>query len=191
MAAHKTNRLLKWGVPLLIAILAVTVTQKLLHHAAPDLVPLPTATKNTASQDSAAESLDTLTAQLSATEHKVQAIVTQNQSLQQQNQELLHQLQSKPQGTAELAQQIEQLKAQFNAHPTGEPNLSTAKPITLVSDVTEEWPDSRIKAAATTPTLTDVLRENRYLTTRFPPMRLRCTIASCHPSLAGFRLKAW
>lgn len=156
MAAHKTNRLLKWGVPILVIVIVLSMVKMTLrhHHSNQVVSPLKsTQAKNTASHDSAAESLDTLTAQLSATEQKLKDLMATGQTVQQQNQQLLQQLQgANEQTTAQLSQQIEQIKTQLRNNSTTtatDQPPDAAKPITRVSELSDEWSDPLIKTTTT------------------------------------------
>ncbi len=97
---------------------------------------------NTASQDSAAESLDTLTVQWSSTEQRVKAIVEDNTKLQQDNKTLLQQLQDKTdKNTTMLTTTVTQLQSQIAALTThsAPENSSTelAQPIQSVPELAE------------------------------------------------------
>ena len=98
---------------------------------------------NTASQDSAAESLDTLTVQWTTTEQRVKSIVEQNTQLQQENKTLLQQLQDKTdQSTATLTTTVTQLQSQvqaLTAHPATANPVTTdvAQPIQRVPELAE------------------------------------------------------
>ena len=97
---------------------------------------------NTASQDSAAESLDTLTVQWSTTEQRVKSIVEDNTKLQQENKTLLQQLQEKTdKNTTTLTTTVTQLQSQIagiNGSSAPE-NSSTelAQPIQTVPELAE------------------------------------------------------
>ena len=85
---------------------------------------MPHPIRNTASQDSAAESLDTLTAQWMTTEQRINSLVETNTHLQQENKTLLQQLQDKTnktdQTTNTLTNTLTQLQSQvqtLTAHP--------------------------------------------------------------------------
>src|SRR5262245_29796561 len=138
MAAHKTNGLLKFAVPILVAI----IVGFLVHHHDRSATIRPHATKVSASQDSAAESLNTLTAQLADTQKNVKAVVTANTDLQQQNTTLHNQLQSKQnQANQTLSDQIAQLKNQLEGlhahedHPSN--TVNSVEPIASVPELKE------------------------------------------------------
>ncbi len=129
MAAHKTNPLLKWSAVPGVVILGALIYYLSTHHPSTPVVKKPLMTSshtvvNTASQDSAAESLDTLTVQWSSTEQRVKAIVEDNTKLQQDNKALLQQLQEKTdKNTSTLTTTVTQLQSQIEAltaHPASE-----------------------------------------------------------------------
>src|SRR5262245_39814407 len=96
MTAHKTNGLLKFiAIPVMTLLLIVMVFSIAHHGKKASPADVPAKTKNSASHDSAAESLDTLTTEWAATQQKVNTVVKTNETLQQQNQQLLSQLQNK------------------------------------------------------------------------------------------------
>jgi len=150
MAAHKTNPLLKLLIGAALIIVVIIITISLNRCSTP---PKPVVKKtmtrsghivaNTASQDSAAESLDTLTVQWTSTEQRVKAIVDDNTQLQQQNKALLQQLQDKNnQTTTALSTTVEQLQSQVQAlttHLATAPmtNGDTAQPIQTVPELSE------------------------------------------------------
>ena len=108
----------------------------------PIMTAMPPLVANTASQDSAAESLDTLTVQWTATEQRVKSIVEDNANLQQQNKALLQQLQDKTsQTTTTLSTTVEQLQTQvqaFTTHPaTGKSPAENAQPIQTVPELSD------------------------------------------------------
>ncbi len=96
---------------------------------------------NTASQDSAAESLDTLTVQWTTTEQRVKSIVDENTRLQQENKTLLQQLQDKSDQTNRtLTSTVTQLQSQvqsLTAHPQDNHQASAEEPIQRVSELSE------------------------------------------------------
>lgn len=151
MAAHKSNPLLRWGIlPILIA--SVGILAWLYHfvhpaHSASQVIKKPLmsvnhSVVNTASQDSAAESLDTLTVQWSATEQRVKSIVEANTQLQKDNQALSQQLREKTdQQTATLTTTVTQLQSQVDAltahSPANNGTMELAQPIQTVPELTE------------------------------------------------------
>jgi flagellar basal body-associated protein FliL len=96
---------------------------------------------NTASQDSAAESLDTLTVQWTTTEQRVKSIVDENTRLQQENKTLLQQLQDKTDQTNRtLTSTVTQLQSQVQAltvHPQDNHETSAEEPIQRVPELSE------------------------------------------------------
>ncbi len=157
MAAHKTNGLLKFVLIPVIALVIVVVLS-MAHggkgkEATASLNTNPKNAKNTASKDSAAESLDTLTAQLSATQQQVNTVAKNNADLQQQNQQLLAQLQSKKEKeNGDLSQQLAELKAHVqtldktdvNHLPVNTENVS--QPITSVPELADTLGDPKERA---------------------------------------------
>jgi hypothetical protein len=147
MAAHKTNPLLKWSAIPGVVILGMLIYYLSTHHPSTSpvkksLMPSSHTVVNTASQDSAAESLDTLTVQWSSTEQRVKAIVEDNKKLQQDNKTLLQQLQEKTdKNTTSLTTTVTQLQSQITALTThsAPENSSTepAQPIQAVPELAE------------------------------------------------------
>lgn len=149
MAAHKQNRFLIVVMVIIAFMLACGVY--VYHDQSPAH---PTVSKtvshlghvipNSASQDSAAESLDTLTVQWTATEQRVKSIVDDNTQLQSQNKVLLQQLQEKTnQNTQSLTTTVAQLQSQVQTlatHPQNAQPVSpedTAQPIQTVPELAE------------------------------------------------------
>lgn len=159
MAAYKTNPILKW---LGVSILAVLLVSYVIFHRDPSSqtsqkeakhsVHSPPLMTNTASQDSAAESLDTLTVQWSATEQRVKSIVDDNAQLQQQNKTLLQQLQEKNnQTTTTLSTTVEQLQLQIQAlttHPATDSATGgeIVQPIQTVPELSDSLHANRQKS---------------------------------------------
>lgn len=150
MAAHKTNRLLICTTAA-VSILLLVIGIARLSHSGKSTIPqthLNKPVKNTASQDSAAESLDTLTSEMLATKQELKVFSQDNAVLKQQNQALLAQLQGKDNATtAALSQDISQLKSQMQTlqpasnsldeiHINPEENNSKSQPIGTVTDLT-------------------------------------------------------
>jgi regulator of replication initiation timing len=147
MAAYKSNRLLIIGV--VIFGISSSIVAIYTHHGEPSapaarekLAPHPVV-RNTASQDSAAESLDTLTVQWTTTEQQVKSIVEHNTQLQQENKTLWQQLQNKTdQSTNSLTTTIAQLQSQIQAltahSTTGHSETTEApQPIERVPELAE------------------------------------------------------
>src|SRR5262245_20113583 len=95
MVAHKTNSLLKYvAYPVAVALLVMCIVY--LRHSPASSAHTPVNTKHTsAAQDSAAESLNTLTAQLADMKKNVTSVVTHNEQLKQQNARLQAKLDGK------------------------------------------------------------------------------------------------
>ncbi len=146
MAMHNTNSLLKYvAIPVLVLIV-ICVVSSWLHRPAPTssykVTEKEKAIKDTASNDSAAESLDTLTADLSTTKQKIVQVTKDNEALKKQNTELLNQTDSlHSEENAKLAKEIETLKSDIKTIlQKGEDNVSTSsssQPITVVEDLTK------------------------------------------------------
>lgn len=144
MAMHKTNSLLKYiAIPTLIIVLLIIVLSISRHHTSLS-PPNDDIVKNTASNDSAAESLDTLTADLSKTKQKIAEVSKDNELLKQQSSELLNQMGTKKdQVISKLSLEIEELKNQFQnltqksiaQDLSIEHSISSTKPIMVVEDL--------------------------------------------------------
>src|SRR5579872_3988846 len=146
MAAHKINSLLKYAVSAVIIIVLAAVLLKKHHKDNSDdnnsLQKYSAQKKdNPASNDSAAESLDTLTAELATTKQQVTQITQDNTALKNQNADILKKLQgSEDTATSTLSQQINQLKSQMGHLGSGNTsanNPNIAEPITTVPDLTD------------------------------------------------------
>ncbi len=146
MAAHKTNPFLKWALIPIAALLLVIVLLTAVRHArSSDDTKLlfGRSIKNSASKDSAKESLDTLTAELGETQQQVKSVMKANDDLKTQNQSLLAELQGKKdQTTQKLSQELSSLKTQvqtLNTHPAASEHAQAqtfaAEPITNVPEV--------------------------------------------------------
>lgn len=148
MAMHNTNSLLKYVVPVVIVVAAILLISSLFHPASepvtqqtpPKEVPI----KNTADHDSAAESLETLTAELSGTKQQVSEVAKNNETLKKQNNELLDKLNAKQgEETSLLGNEIQQLKNQLeNISQNKSPEYTVngaagAQPITTVADLSQ------------------------------------------------------
>jgi hypothetical protein len=146
MAAYKSNRLLiiivaLFGVAGVIVAISNHDSKQSTQAAHEKRLSHPV--NNTASQDSAAESLDTLTVQWTTTEQRVKSIVEQNTQLQQENKTLLQQLQNKTdQSTATLTTTVTQLQSQVQAlttHPatSNSETPDVVQPIQRVPELAE------------------------------------------------------
>jgi hypothetical protein len=97
--------------------------------------------KNIASNDSAAESLDTLTADLSKTKQEISIVSKGNESLRQENTALLNQIKTKnTEETSQLSTELSNIKSQIEnlSHSDATPNRnSTSIPIEVVNDITQ------------------------------------------------------
>ncbi len=157
MAAHKTNGLLKLLLIPFLALIVVIVLSLIHGQVKENQSTINTDSKNaknTASKDSAAESLDTLTAQLLATQQQINTVAKNNATLQQQNQQLLAQWQNKKaKENGDLSQQLAELKAQVQTlHQTPDTDHlpinpeTVAQPITSVPELADTLGDPKERA---------------------------------------------
>jgi hypothetical protein len=147
MAMHNTNGALKYIAIPTIAITFIYFVFLLFHHQAtpvtPKVVIKQNTIKNSASNDSAAESLDTLTAELSKIKQNIANVSKDNDQLKQKNVELSSQVSSKhSEETAKLSGELEKLKNQIQgvtkqAVSDSDTNSSSVQPITVVDDLTQ------------------------------------------------------
>lgn len=144
MAMHKTNSLLKYvAIPTMVIVFLVLILTSS-HRQHHDLNKNDSDIKNTASNDSAAESLDTLTADLSKTKQKITDISKDNELLKQQSNDLLNQINSnKIQDSSKLSDEIETLKIQLQ-NLAKKPSLDATtdntvsiKPLTIIDDLAQ------------------------------------------------------
>jgi hypothetical protein len=145
MAAFKSHHLkLAAAAVIIVIVVAVGIGNYYKappsHHSA--LTPHTThPIHNTASQDSAAESLDTLTVQWTTTEQRVKSIVDENTRLQQENKTLLQQVQDKSDQTNRtLTTTVTQLQSQvqaLTAHPQDNHQPTGEEPIQRVPELSE------------------------------------------------------
>ncbi len=164
MAMHNTNSLLKYVVPGIIFSLLILVGIKSCHSTEPVTQKsishgiLPT---NSAAQDSAAESLDTLTAELKETRDKINEVSKTNETLKKENTGLADQLNSKQNDTTRaLTNDIQQLKTQFQA--LTKPEQGAGFSITGVShDVITTVPDLTQAQPAQPSIFTDKTTESK------------------------------
>jgi hypothetical protein len=155
MAMHNTNSILKYIAIPTITITFIYLIFSLSHHLvtpAPARASIKDMTiKNSASNDSAAESLDTLTADLSKTKQSIADVSKDNNILQQKNVELLNQVNSKnSEETAKLAEEVKHLKNQLQgvekqALSGMDKNSFSVQPITVVDDLTRTSKDHSLK----------------------------------------------
>lgn len=139
MAMHKTNSLLKYlAIPTLFIVL-LTIILSITRPSNPSSQPKEEIIKNTASSDSAAESLDTLTADLSKTKQKIAEVSKENESFKRENTDLLNQINNKRgQEMTKLSEEIAELKNQLSKKNEDLKNDdSHAKPITIVDDLAQ------------------------------------------------------
>jgi hypothetical protein len=147
MAMHKTNSILKYAaIPVIILVVICLIVPLFNHSKAPSPLPISKkeiTIKNIASDDSAAESLDTLTADISKTKQKIMEVTKDNEIFKQKNAALLEQESSKHnEESSKLTQEIEQLKTQLQSitqktSTGGTGNNSSPQPITIVDDLTQ------------------------------------------------------
>jgi hypothetical protein len=144
MAARKVSSLLRFVVPVVILVILIAVfagkhSPDKNNHRLPEKSDKHTS--QAAANDSAAESLDTLTAELAATKQQVTQITQDNAELKSQNQEVLKKLQgSEESSSSSIAQEVEQLKQQigrFSSHNYNDNNPNISQPITTVPDLTD------------------------------------------------------
>ncbi len=144
MAMHNTNSLLKYvAIPVLV-IMIICIVASWLHRSAPTstVVEKEKIIKNAASNDSAAESLDTLTADLSITKQKIQEVAKDNETFKKKNTELLNQANSAhTEENTRLMEEIVKLKNEIQdiTQKAGENKAidSASQPITVVDDLTQ------------------------------------------------------
>ena len=145
MAAFKSHHLKIAAVAVIsLLIVVLGIAHSIKPSPSSHSAPTPRSThpiNNTASQDSAAESLDTLTVQWTTTEQRVKSIVDENTRLQQENKTLLQQLQDKTDQTNRtLTSSVTQLQSQMQsltAHPQDNHQASAEEPIQRVSELSE------------------------------------------------------
>ncbi len=146
MAMHETSKFLKIGGGFLILFLVVLLifaksTKSTDKTPSTNLM----ATKkihNIASNDSAAESLDTLTAELASTKQQVTQITKDNATLKSQNDAILKQMSgSENLTTQNLSKEIDDLKNKLSHPVTGGydamDNATGSQSITTVPDLTQ------------------------------------------------------
>ncbi len=142
MAMHNTNSLLKYVIPVILIILFLLWIISFFYSPSAKIIEKNTLIKNPAAHDSAAESLDTLTAELSETKQQISNVVKNNEILKKENNELLQKLENKTtteslqlssdmQQLKNQIQNVTQIKMQNNANVT-------EQPITIVSDLTKQ-----------------------------------------------------
>lgn len=148
MAMHKTNSLLKYVAIPTMVLLVVLIIVSATHKKAPESIQAQEKViKNIASSDSAAESLDTLTADLIKTKKKILEVSKDNEVLKQQSSTLLNQLNTKKdQEFSKLSEELALLKSQLTGltqkdESHEEATISNVKPIMVVEDLTQSPKD--------------------------------------------------
>lgn len=146
MAMHNTNSLLKYvAIPVLFLIIILVVSSWLHktssepHHAA---FVKDKPIRDIASNDSAAESLDTLTADLSKTKEKIVEVAKDNELLKKRNTQLLDQVgSSRFEENSKLMQEVEKLKQQMQRvvqkRDTNNVGSISSQLITVVEDLSQ------------------------------------------------------
>jgi cell division protein FtsB len=147
MAMHNTNGVLKYIAIPTIAITLIYLVFVLFHHQVTPVthkvIVKESTIKNSASNDSAAESLDTLTAELSKIKQNIADVSKDNDKLKQKNLELSSQANAKhSEETAKLAGELEKLKNQIQGvtkqtMSDSNTSLPSIQPITVVDDLTQ------------------------------------------------------
>ena len=144
MAMHNANGILKYLAIPTIALALIWIVVPHHHASTQKTVVKEVEIKNTASNDSAAESLDTLTADLSKTKQKIDEVSKDNEAIKQQNSILLDQVNSKHgEQASQLSEELEKLKDQVKnmtqkaTSENGGTLSSSIQPITVVDDLTQ------------------------------------------------------
>ena len=146
MAMHKTNSLLKYVAIPVFCVVVICVIASVFHRQAstsPRHISTKEKTiKNIASNDSAAESLDTLTADLSKTKQKIIEVSKDNETFKQLNAQLLDQEKAKhSEESSKLAHDVEELKNRLESitqtTSSNSTTINSAQPITVVDDLTQ------------------------------------------------------
>jgi hypothetical protein len=171
MAMHKTNSLLKYiAIPTLLLLFVVMVLSIVRKPPHPVAVESEKIIRNMASGDSAAESLDTLTADLLKTKQKIAEVSKDNEALKQQSSNLLSQITTKKdQETSRLSAELERLKNRIEmltekGMQSSEVTLSSTKPILIVEDLSQSLKENSLANLLNnnaSPVVTDTLRENK------------------------------
>lgn len=156
MAMHNTNSLLKYVVPAVLLVLVIVLVAPLFHSqsdsSSTKTLEPNEIIKNTAAHDSAAESLDTLTAELSATKEKISEVSKNDEQLKRQNDDLLKQVHAQQnEATTQLSNEVQQLKnkiQELTQSKTKEYILNGAsdvQTITTVSDLSLSHDQTALK----------------------------------------------
>lgn len=148
MAMHKTNSLIKYIAIPTFFIFLLLIILSLSHRQSSPASNKDEIIKNTASNDSAAESLDTLTADLLKTKQKINEVSKDNDLLKQQSSNLLKDLNvKKDQDISRLSEELTGLRNQVDNLIRKDPvqeNSSVSKPITVVEDLTQVHKNSSV-----------------------------------------------
>lgn len=141
MSMHNTNSLLKYVIPVVVVLVVWVIVLDGHHANKKSINPLKEIpTNNVASNDSAAESLDTLTAELAATKQQVAQVAQDNTQLKSQNEFLLKKSQGVEDATTQtLSQEVDALKNQIQQVTISHDVINSnggAAPITTVPDLT-------------------------------------------------------
>jgi hypothetical protein len=140
MGLPNRQRILQYVVPGTMLVLLIVWGLMPSHSAVPTMQK--NSVKHTAAEDSAVESLDTLTAELADTNNKITDVSKANALLKKQNNSLASQLTSQQDAaTRLLSQDIQQLKNQFQVLTTQAKESRTTRTedpeaITVVNDLT-------------------------------------------------------
>jgi hypothetical protein len=141
MGMHRTNSLLKYVAIPTVAALFVLIVLSTMHHKNLPMhkIVKEKIVRNIASNDSASESLDTLTADLSKTKQKIVDVSKDNDLLMKQNSELLNQVKAKNnEDSTKLSTELMNLKHQVESltHKEVTQNSNTlSQPINIVDDL--------------------------------------------------------
>lgn len=141
MAMHNTNSLLKYVIPVVFIILFLFWILSFIHHPEKKVTAVETSIKNTAAHDSAAESLDTLTAELSETKQHISEVAKINDELKRQNHDLIEKLNNKKDiNSSQINTDMQQLKDQIQSLMQTKSNdnfvSQSEQSITIVPDLT-------------------------------------------------------
>jgi len=152
MAMHNTNSILKYVIPVVIGMILVSVFYRAFHGSPASVTNKENTEyriKGNATVDSAAESLNTLTAELAETKKQISEVTKTNNELKKQNSDLVSQVNTKHDDeTSKLATDITQLKNQIQSMETKKTSDyrvnggEGAQPISIVIDLTQS-PDSK------------------------------------------------
>jgi hypothetical protein len=148
MAMHNTNSLLKYVLPPVLIVLFIVLVSPLFHKSndpvSSEVVKEQAPIQDSADHDSAAESLKTLTAELSGTKQQITEVNKTNEDLKKQNDEMLKKLDSK-QGEmqSDFTTQIQTIKEEISSLTASKENQYPlegsvgSKAITTVTDLSQ------------------------------------------------------